>query len=1331
MTKSLKTADGKYWVGDNINPSDFLLIKARMYGFGDDNVTFVIEKSELDKIPNSSTWSTKDKVEAFVEVKDDLSYEYQYSYVAVVTDPTEVKNYVKGYNHSVYSLTAIPNANEQYEDAVGKYEFTINSKNFNLFANGGAVGVGGTMDTSMEDAPMIGGTMDSSMYAKGGLIVTSIKDIPNFQQRLNDGKITYRGLGMGKVSSDFYKLAGESGTRIKVDGKEYYITDTEFNTFSRGEDGRMRIKFDAPHRRSYAQGGKITYSIIDAKDGSIVKGGFATDEEAKKYKYANPTKFSWTYVIVSSDWLDKHKFAKGGYLNELNDMDDLYYFYNEGYKNTAMTFSSVPDFDGLDTIVAYTLGTSDGKLHKRKTLEEFEKKFNTNRTPTDEALKKKQIKEMYLDYVNNFLTAGSFADHYGITDQQAEKIISKGREYFEEDGHYAKGGAVHYTSEGKLRMKKMYDSIGDYLSFAKAGDAIWIGNDPSEFEYAGKSHLWKVQEVRPTEIIVKAFGRMGLYNISAKSFSQKVIVVGDNTYAKGGTVKPNKRTLDKIANVYFDLFDVVGAESGGELRENKFMLEKFSKLLEDKVSKIIAKKSLSEKDFDYYEDNNYHLLNEFLSWNDYFVTNEFKDMYKRLAQQYKRSNSTLADPKYIVVKNAKAVAPKAPVMAEATPLATPTESTSGKPNYKVNAQIKSVKFTTKSGKTKTVSGDMVLNGAHYFKKGGSVKADYEYFPKATIIEVVLTDGSKIKPLNGYWISKTVKFGTGGGVKPFEYTANGAKIYINGTKSDVKAMYLDYVNNFLTIEGFADYYNISDTQAKSILKAGKEYAEMDGHYAHGGQFEGSYEVVVVSKEAEKDGGRKHKDRFLVGAETRAEAIAQATKMWKAEMDSSDLSIVEVLTADEYREKYLKPKFAEGGNVGNIMSFEEFKKTLPVLHDMIVLDNSVEYKPMYDKYSGTTKYFRHGRRNLKSYTLREAYEHYEYFASKGKEYAKGGEVELNGKYGSDNHKLVSFDLDNLDEFELTNYEHFSKSMPKAEALQILINNVEGDYSQLSEELSEIAEEQESTEYANGGQFEETTTFIVQVHTETGDEVFSVEATDGVQAFHEARYLFKKENPNYKGEVFLSMVDNYAKGGNVVGMYPNRLLEKEDILKKINWLEQQIESDYNSEQIDDKTNEYEEELEMLKNRLEILGFDKYNYAKGGVADDVKNFFGGIGRTVKSGYEKTRDFSKNQIHDQKKRIALEVIDDTKDKVRSNRDKMDLKGAEEIVENHYADGGMVKKATKAQYESYLNDLGTPSSDHPDNGGRVSLKMINKYGTWLRKNDPIAFEVGYNEFRAQ
>lgn len=104
-------------------------------------------------------------------------------------------------------------------------------------------------------------------FARGGVVVTSIKEIPNFQEELNAGRITYRGLGMGKVADDFYKLAGESGTRIKVKGKEYYITDTEFDTFSRDSSGKLRVKFDAPFRK-FAKGGdveipeKIEYSSM-------------------------------------------------------------------------------------------------------------------------------------------------------------------------------------------------------------------------------------------------------------------------------------------------------------------------------------------------------------------------------------------------------------------------------------------------------------------------------------------------------------------------------------------------------------------------------------------------------------------------------------------------------------------------------------------------------------------------------------------------------------------------------------------------------------------------------------------------------------------------------------------------------------------------------------------------------------------------------------------------------------------------------------------------------------------------------------------------------------
>lgn len=55
------------------------------------------------------------------------------------------------------------------------------------------------------------------------------------------------------------------------------------------------------------------------------------------------------------------------------------------------------------------------------------------------------------------------------------------------------------------------------------------------------------------------------------------------------------------------------------------------------------------------------------------------------------------------------------------------------------------------------------------------------------------------------------------------------------------------------------------------------------------------------------------------------------------------------------------------------------------------------------------------------------------------------------------LLDFNLDNLDPFETMQYNHFIKSISKVEALQVLINNVEGDYSQLSEELSKIAEQQ----------------------------------------------------------------------------------------------------------------------------------------------------------------------------------------------------------------------------------------------------------------------------------
>jgi hypothetical protein len=50
-------------------------------------------------------------------------------------------------------------------------------------------------------------------------------------------------------------------------------------------------------------------------------------------------------------------------------------------------------------------------------------------------------------------------------------------------------------------------------------------------------------------------------------------------------------------------------------------------------------------------------------------------------------------------------------------------------------------------------------------------------------------------------------------------------------------------------------------------------------------------------------------------------------------------------------------------------------------------------------------------------------------------------------------------------------------------------------------------------------------------------------------------------------------------------------------------------------------------------------------------------------------------------------------------------------------------KLDKTGYERYLNEYGL---DEPQYNRRGT--PIKHYGTWLRRNDPVAFNVGYNEW---
>ena len=64
--------------------------------------------------------------------------------------------------------------------------------------------------------------------------------------------------------------------------------------------------------------------------------------------------------------------------------------------------------------------------------------------------------------------------------------------------------------------------------------------------------------------------------------------------------------------------------------------------------------------------------------------------------------------------------------------------------------------------------------------------------------------------------------------------------------------------------------------------------------------------------------------------------------------------------------------------------------------------------------------------------------------------------------DTDKMLSeFDLDTLDAFERMQYNKFIENFSNEESLQMLINAVDGDYSQLSDGLAEIAILQDENE------------------------------------------------------------------------------------------------------------------------------------------------------------------------------------------------------------------------------------------------------------------------------
>jgi hypothetical protein len=115
----------------------------------------------------------------------------------------------------------------------------------------------------------------------------------------------------------------------------------------------------------------------------------------------------------------------------------------------------------------------------------------------------------------------------------------------------------------------------------------------------------------------------------------------------------------------------------------------------------------------------------------------------------------------------------------------------------------------------------------------------------------------------------------------------------------------------------EHYNDNDDEDYEISPNQRniKHKARNRQFDNGGGVDTYFEIVVVAKGLEKDGGQIIKDRYNINSVSENEAKNIAEEMWKEDMGNSDFHIIEILTDTEYRNKYLSKKYDNGGGVEN--------------------------------------------------------------------------------------------------------------------------------------------------------------------------------------------------------------------------------------------------------------------------------------------------------------------------------------------------------------------------------------------------------------------------------
>jgi len=241
------------------------------------------------------------------------------------------------------------------------------------------------------------------------------------------------------------------------------------------------------------------------------------------------------------------------------------------------------------------------------------------------------------------------------------------------------------------------------------------------------------------------------------------------------------------------------------------------------------------------------------------------------------------------------------------------------------------------------NGEVMLNSAHYSNGGGVGEI------KITKNEVQFREDEPHRVYHWYegTLGKYVFYAQTDNSFKGGYGSDG----IN--KGSIYKLSIRKVKENGMHESIAEYWNKWDYRTKDVKDGairGKIIKYLDSisderigspkKYKSGGKvFYEDWEMIVVSKDAEKDGGKYHKDRFLVSASNIEEAKEIATNLWNKTWEDSDLVIIKVMSESLYKLKYLD-KFADGG-----VSYEPMTKPVPTTKpkERTKPDKDNPYKP----------------------------------------------------------------------------------------------------------------------------------------------------------------------------------------------------------------------------------------------------------------------------------------------------------------------------------------------------------------------------------------------------